>query len=218
MEIDNDLTDLRVSYERGQLDVYSTSADPFDLFKTWMDAALAQEGLVEPYAMSLSTVSAAARPSSRIVLLRGYDVHGFRFFTNYESRKGSELAANSAGAILFWWGVLQREIRIEGEIVKLSVEESDAYFAKRPRGHKLSAWASHQSTVVPDRATLEAEMAAADHRFPGDDVPRPPYWGGYRLVPSSFEFWQGRKSRVHDRLYFERRSNGANWALSRLSP
>ena len=218
MEKNNDLTDLRVSYERGQLDVPSTSADPFDLFKNWMNAALAEKDIVEPYAMSVSTVGAQSRPSSRIVLLRGYDLDGFRFFTNYESRKGSELTANPAGALLFWWGALQRQIRIEGDIAKLSPEESDTYFARRPRGHRLSAWASHQSTVVPDRATLEAEMAAADQRFPGDDVPRPPYWGGYRLVPSSFEFWQGRKSRVHDRLYFERRSGGAAWTLSRLSP
>jgi pyridoxamine 5'-phosphate oxidase len=152
------------------------------------------------------------------VLLRGYDGRGFSFFTNYESRKGRELAGNSSAALLFWWGLLQRQIRIEGQIVKLSDDESDEYFARRPRGHRLSAWASRQSTAVPDRATLEAEMAAADARFPGDDVPRPPYWGGYRLVPAYFEFWQGRRSRVHDRLAFARAHDEGPWEISRLSP
>jgi pyridoxamine 5'-phosphate oxidase len=218
LEQTKNLADLRVSYERGQLDISSTSADPFDLFKTWLDAALAEENVIEPYAMAVSTVDAQARPSSRVVLLRGYDARGFSFFSNYESRKGHELAGNSSAALLFWWGLLQRQIRIEGQIVKLSDEESDEYFARRPRGHRLSAWASRQSTVVPDRATLEAEMAAADARFPGDDVPRPDYWGGYRLVPSYFEFWQGRRSRVHDRLAFARGHDGGAWEISRLSP
>ncbi len=166
--------------------------------------------------MALSTVDPQARPSSRIVLLRGYDARGFTFFTNYESRKGSELAANEQAALLFWWGVMQRQIRIEGRVEKLAAAESDDYFAKRPRGHRLSAWASRQSTIVPDRATLDAEMAAVDARFPGDDVPRPDYWGGYRLVPDYFEFWQGRRSRVHDRLAFSRGSAG--WSIARLSP
>jgi pyridoxamine 5'-phosphate oxidase len=210
------LADLRISYERGQLDDSSTSAEPHDLFAAWLDAALEDKSIVEPYAMALATVDAQARPSSRIVLLRGYDARGFTFFTNYESRKGSELAANDRGALLFWWGALQRQIRIEGHVEKLEPAESDAYFGKRPRGHRLSAWASHQSTVVPDRATLDAEMAAVDARFPGDDVPRPDYWGGYRLVASYFEFWQGRRSRVHDRLAFTRETAG--WSVARLSP
>ena len=216
MESNQKFTDMRISYERGQLDVQSTSGDPLDLFRNWMDAALAEDGIVEPYAMALSTVSERNRPSSRIVLLRGYDARGFRFFTNYESRKGSEIAANASAAILFWWGALQRQIRIEGDLFALSPEESDAYFVRRPRGHRLSAWASHQSTVVPDRATLEREMSAMDERFPGDDVPRPPYWGGYRLEPAYFEFWQGRKSRVHDRLAFEKRPEAPLWSVSRL--
>jgi pyridoxamine 5'-phosphate oxidase len=218
METNHDLTNLRISYERGELDLDGTAANPFDLFTNWMDAALAEEGIVEPYAMALSTVGADARPSSRVVLLRGYDREGFRFFSNYESRKGSELAANSAAAILFWWGALQRQIRIEGRIAKLSPEESDTYFAQRPRGHRLSAWASRQSTVVPDRATLETEMIAAGERFPGDDVPRPDYWGGYRLEPAYFEFWQGRRSRVHDRLAFEKGAVRDAWSITRLSP
>jgi pyridoxamine 5'-phosphate oxidase len=211
-----DLADLRISYERGQLEDSSTSAEPHDLFAAWLEAALAEESIIEPYAMALSTVDTQSRPSSRIVLLRGYDARGFTFFTNYESRKGSELAANDRAAILFWWGALQRQIRIEGHVVKLAPAESDAYFGKRPRGHRLSAWASRQSTIVPDRATLDAEMAAADARFPGDDVPRPDYWGGYRLVASYFEFWQGRRSRVHDRLAFTRETAG--WSIVRLSP
>ncbi len=216
MEPKKNLADLRVSYERGQLDDSSTAAEPYDLFTTWMNDALADDSIVEPYAMALATVDARARPASRIVLLRGYDTLGLRFFSNYESRKGTELAANDAAALVFWWGALQRQIRIEGRVEKLSELESDAYFAKRPRGHRLSAWASHQSTIVPDRATLEAEMQAAEARFPGDDVPRPAYWGGYRLVPSYFEFWQGRKSRVHDRLAFTR--GASSWSIARLSP
>ena len=218
MESNHDLTNMRISYERGQLDVPSTAANPFDLFREWLEVALAEDGIVEPYAMALSTVSAQSRPSSRIVLLRGYDARGFSFFTNYESRKGLEIAANSSAALLFWWGALQRQIRVEGALVKLSPEESDAYFARRPRGHRLSAWASRQSTIVPDRATLEDEMTAMEARFPGDDVPRPPYWGGYRLEPAYFEFWQGRRSRVHDRLAFERGGAGVEWSISRLSP
>jgi pyridoxamine 5'-phosphate oxidase len=215
-ESKTNLADLRISYERGQLEESSTSAEPHDLFAAWLEAALAEESIVEPYAMALSTVDPQARPSSRIVLLRGYDARGFTFFTNYESRKGSELAANEQAALLFWWGVMQRQIRIEGRVEKLAAAESDDYFAKRPRGHRLSAWASRQSTIVPDRATLDAEMAAVDARFPGDDVPRPDYWGGYRLVPDYFEFWQGRRSRVHDRLAFSRGSAG--WSIARLSP
>ena len=216
MEPQKNLADLRVSYERGQLEDSSTSADPYDLFTSWLNDALSDSTIVEPYAMALATVDAQARPSSRVVLLRGYDTNGLRFFSNYESRKGTELATNDAASLLFWWGALQRQIRVEGRVEKLADSESDAYFAKRPRGHRLSAWASHQSTIVPDRAALEAEMVAADARFPGDDVPRPPYWGGYRVVASYFEFWQGRKSRVHDRLAFARTSTG--WSIVRLSP
>jgi pyridoxamine 5'-phosphate oxidase len=213
---EKNLADLRVSYERGHLDLPHGDADPFALFKAWLDEALAEESIVEPYAMSVATVDASARPSSRMVLLRGYDADGFVFFTNYESRKGTEIAGNSSAAMLFWWGALQRQIRIEGAIEKLSEGDSDAYFAKRPRGHRLSAWASHQSTVVPDRAALESEMAAVNLRFPGDDVPRPAIWGGYRLVPTYFEFWQGRRSRVHDRLAFTRERTA--WTIARLAP
>ncbi len=215
-ESQTNLADLRISYERGQLEDSSTSVEPHDLFASWLEEALAEKTIVEPYAMALSTVDAQARPSSRIVLLRGYDARGFTFFTNYESRKGGELAGNDRAALLFWWGALQRQIRIEGHVEKLAPAESDEYFAKRPRGHRLSAWASHQSAVVPDRATLDAEMEAVGARFPGDDVPRPDYWGGYRLVASYFEFWQGRRSRVHDRLAFARETAG--WTVARLSP
>ena len=148
--------------------------------------------------MSVATVGANGRPSSRVVLLRQWDARGFVFYTNYGSRKGTELGAHPFAALLFWWGGLERQIRIEGAVERVLDVESDAYFATRPRGHRLSAWASQQSAVVADRETLQRAMADADARF-ADEVPRPPFWGGYRVVPDRFEFWQGRPNRVHDR-------------------
>jgi pyridoxamine 5'-phosphate oxidase len=149
-------------------------------------------------------------------LLRGYDERGFVFFTNYESRKGRELEHRSKTALLFFWAPLERQVRIEGSVERLDAAESDAYFAKRPRGHRLSAWASPQSAVVPERATLEARMLDMEQRFEGSDVPRPPFWGGFRVVPAAFEFWQGRRNRVHDRLAYVRA--GAAWRRERLAP
>jgi pyridoxamine 5'-phosphate oxidase len=165
--------------------------------------------------MTVATANRLGRPSARIVLLRDWDTRGFVFFTNYESRKGAELNANPYAAALFWWGVLQRQIRIEGRVERVADDESDAYFASRPRGHRLSAWASQQSTSVADRAALMDAMEDAEARFPGD-VPRPPFWGGYRIVPDRFEFWQGRPNRVHDRIAYER--DGDDWLILRLAP
>ena len=165
--------------------------------------------------MTLATVGADGRPAARIVLLRQWDARGFVFFTNYESRKGADLAAHPAAALVFWWGELERQIRVEGNVERVLEAESDAYFASRPRGHRLAAWASSQSAVVPNRETLERAVSEAEARFP-DDVPRPPFWGGFRVVPDRFEFWQGRPNRVHDRIAYERNPEG--WMLTRLAP
>jgi pyridoxamine 5'-phosphate oxidase len=214
-DVNETIRSRRVSYQRGELGVDVVARDPFEQFRAWLDDALRAETIVEPNAMSVSTVGANGRPSARIVLLRQWDARGFVFFTNYESRKGAELTVHPYAAILFWWGALERQIRIEGAVERVLDVESDAYFASRPRGHRLSAWASHQSSVVPDRETLERAIAEADARF-GDEVPRPPFWGGYRVVPDRFEFWQGRPNRVHDRVAYERGADG--WGIARLSP
>jgi pyridoxamine 5'-phosphate oxidase len=166
--------------------------------------------------MTLATAGERGRPSARIVLLRGWDERGFVFFTNYESRKGGEIAGDPFAALLFFWERLERQVRIEGSIAMLPAAESDEYFARRPRGHQLSAWASAQSRVVSGRAELDAAMADAERRFAGTVVPRPPHWGGYRVAPERIEFWQGRPNRVHDRLVFVR--DGAGWRRERLAP
>jgi pyridoxamine 5'-phosphate oxidase len=213
--VNDEILTRRLNYERGMLDEASVAADPFAQFAVWLDEALATPGIVEPNAMSIATVGADGRPSSRIVLLRQWDARGFVFYTNYESRKGRDLAERPYAALLFWWGALERQIRIEGPVERVLDLESDAYFATRPRGHRLSAWASQQSSVVPDKTSLEEAMAEADRRFP-TDVPRPPYWGGFRVVPDRFEFWQGRPNRVHDRVAYVKSPSG--WELQRLAP
>jgi pyridoxamine 5'-phosphate oxidase len=215
MNVDDQLHNRRISYRYGELDVASAAPDPFEQFRVWLDDALRTDGIVEPNAMTVATVGAEGQPSARIVLLRQWDSRGFVFFTNYESRKGAQLIVHPSAALLFWWGALERQIRIEGTVERVLDVESDAYFATRPRGHRLSAWASHQSVAVENREALQRAMADAELRFPGD-VPRPPFWGGYRVAPERFEFWQGRPNRVHDRVAYERNADG--WELARLAP
>jgi pyridoxamine 5'-phosphate oxidase len=166
--------------------------------------------------MTLATATPDGQPAARMVLLRGLDARGFVFFTNYDSRKGQELAANPRAALVFWWDALKRQVRIEGRIEVVTAAESDAYFKARPRGHRLAALASPQSQVIPDRASLEQRMRQLETQYPGEDVPRPANWGGYRVVPAVIEFWQGRPNRVHDRLRYERL--GDDWRIQRLAP
>ena len=195
-----DIAALRKDYVRGRLDIADVDADPIKQFARWMEEALSAR-LPEPTAMSLATVGADSRPSSRVVLLKGFDERGFVFYTNYRSRKGRELALNPYAALLFHWVELERELRIEGRIERVSADEADRYFASRPLASRVGAIASPQSESIPDRAYLEQRFAAI-HAREGDDPKRPEYWGGYRVVPDALEFWQGRRSRLHDRLRY----------------
>jgi pyridoxamine 5'-phosphate oxidase len=212
------LADRRRSYDRDTLDEARAPDNPLTLFQSWLDDALGAD-LLEPNAMTLATVDANGQPAARIVLLRGWNERGFVFFTNYVSAKGREVHANPTAALLFFWDKLERQVRINGRVEKLRGEESDAYFERRPRGHRISAWASPQSQVIPSRAELEERLAATDQRFAGKDVPRPAHWGGYRVVPERIEFWQGRVNRAHDRLVYTY-SMGLHrgWIRERLAP
>jgi pyridoxamine 5'-phosphate oxidase len=210
------LSDLRKDYTRQALIEAEADLDPLVQFRRWLDEAVARQ-LPEPNAMTLATSTPEGKPSARVVLLRGFDARGFAFFTNCTSRKGDELAANPWAALVFYWAELERQVRVEGHVEPVSAEESDAYFQARPRGSQLGAWASAQSRVLPDRAALERRVEELSARYGDQPVPRPPYWGGYRVVPSVIEFWQGRPSRLHDRLcYHKQESSG--WLRQRLSP
>jgi pyridoxamine 5'-phosphate oxidase len=214
-----DLASLRKSYERDALDEDASAADPLVQFERWMAEAVAAQ-LPEPNAMTLATVDMQGRPSTRIVLIKGFDARGLVWYTNYESRKGRELADNPFAALQFHWVELERVVRIEGHVEKTSAEESDAYYASRPLDSRLGAWASPQSRVIASRAVLVAEATKAALRH-GLHPPRPAHWGGYRLVPERWEFWQGRKSRLHDRLCYRRtpQSDGQDgWVRERLAP
>jgi len=189
--------------------------DPIDLFREWF-AAAQRSGIFLPEAMTVATATPEGAPSARMMLLKGVEAGGFVFFTNYESRKAAELAANPRAALVFHWAVLERQVRVEGKVVRLSSDESEAYFRTRPRGSRVGAWASKQSRPLPDRSELEARVREHDARFKGDEVPLPPFWGGLRLMPERIEFWQGRLDRLHDRLRFERQAGG--WRAVRLYP
>ena len=208
------LADLRKSYERAELSEDASHADPLRQFAQWLQEAITAE-VPEPNAMTLATVGSDLRPSTRVVLIKGFDADGIVWYTNYASRKGQELAGNPYAALQFHWVELERVVRIEGVVEKTSAEESDAYYATRPLDSRLGAWASPQSQVIPSRAVLVtgAAKAAALHAL---HPPRPPHWGGYRLVPDRWEFWQGRKSRLHDRLRY--RLDGGTWLRERLAP
>jgi pyridoxamine 5'-phosphate oxidase len=215
------LADLRQEYRRSRLDERDVDPDPLVQLRSWLGDAIAA-GALEPTAMVLATVGADGRPSTRTVLCKGIDERGLRFFSHHASRKGSELAGNSSCAVTFLWRELERQVGVTGEAERLPDEESDAYFAGRPRGSQLGAWASPQSTVVPDRSALEAAVARLEERWPeGTAIPRPPGWGGWVIVPRTLEVWQGRPSRLHDRVRYSQVPGPAGapvWRTERLAP
>lgn len=212
-----DIATLRKSYERAELDESSSDPDPFQQFERWLGEAIAGE-LPEPNAMTLATVGAGGQPSTRVVLIKGYDERGLVWYTNYESRKGRELAASPLAALQFHWVELERVVRIEGRVERVTDSESDAYFASRPLDSRIGAWASPQSEVIKSRAVLVANAARYATRYVLNP-PRPPHWGGFRLAPTRWEFWQGRRSRLHDRLCYRRTSaDNADWLRERLAP
>jgi pyridoxamine 5'-phosphate oxidase len=208
------IADIRKEYQLASLDESEVAREPLEQFGKWFNEALAAK-LPEPTAMTLATADSLGRPSARIVLLKGFDAQGFVFYTNYESRKGRELAANTQAALLFHWVELERQVRIEGRIVQVDAAQSDAYFRERPYASQLGAWASRQSEVVPNRIELERRIGDMADRY-GKEVPRPPHWGGYRLTPQQLEFWQGRPSRLHDRVRY--RFEAGKWVIERLAP
>ncbi len=211
-----DIGALRKSYKAKTLDIKDVLAHPIDQFKVWFEEALAVEDR-EANGMTLSTVDKEGRPSSRIVLLKGITNQGFLFYTNYQSRKGQQLINNPVAAIVFWWPALERQVRIEGKVVKTSEETSNQYFQSRPKGSQMGAWSSPQSQVIKDRSILTEKMEELESLYQSKEkLPRPPHWGGFCLIPDYVEFWQGRPSRLHDRIRFIK--NQQSWQIDRLAP
>lgn len=210
-----DIAHLREEYRKARLDKADVHADPLEQFRRWFQEAQAAQ-VHEPNAMALATASRDGLPNVRMVLLKEATARGFVFFTDYRSVKGEELAQNARAALCFWWAPLERQVRIHGPVQRVSAEESSAYYVQRPRGSRLGAWASAQSSVLESREQLEAKHAALEAQYRDQDVPLPPHWGGYRIVPERYEFWQGRESRLHDRICYL--PDGSGWTTARLSP
>ena len=209
------VADLRQNYTLAGIAEADTASNPFKQFATWFEQAVSAE-LPEPNAMTLATATADGKPSARLVLLKDYSERGFVFYTNYNSIKGQQLSANPWAALVFWWAELERQVRIEGKVEKLSTQESDTYFHSRPWGSQLGAWVSEQSQIIPSREVLDQRLEQLKAQYADKEIPRPPHWGGFRVIPSLIEFWQGRPSRLHDRLCY--RFEDGNWTRERLSP
>lgn len=207
---------IRTDYRLRSLSEEDTASHPIDQFSIWWEEAINSK-LEEVNAMTLATASPEGIPTARIVLLKGFDTNGFVFFTNYDSAKGKQLAANPHACLVFFWKELERQVRVSGKVGRLSEEDSFTYFTSRPTGSQIGAWSSPQSQVIPDRAWLEQREAAMQHQFEGKEIPKPPHWGGYVVQPYEIEFWQGRSSRLHDRITYKKQE-GAGWKKSRLAP
>ncbi len=214
--IDKSIADLRKDYTLKDLNEKEIDLDPFIQFKIWFNQSVAAQ-LPEPNAMTLATCTPDGKPSARMVLLKDIDERGFVLFTNYKSQKGQEISVNPQAALVFWWAELERQVRIVGTVEKISSAQSDSYFEVRPPFSRLGAWASNQSQVIANRDVLEAQLIEFQRQYENQEVPRPPHWGGFRVIPQEIEFWQGRSSRLHDRLRYTLVDNG-NWKIERLSP
>lgn len=214
--MDISVADLRKEYTKAGLSEGDAAPNPFQQFQKWFDQALSAQ-LMEPNAMTLATATPEGKPRARVVLLKDFDERGFAFYTNYQSHKGQELVQNPWATLVFWWAELERQVRIEGRVEKVSAEESDTYFHSRPLGSQLGAWASQQSLVISGREELEGRLQALKDEYENRQVPRPPHWGGFRVIPTAIEFWQGRPSRLHDRLLYQLKEDGS-WGILRLSP